>query len=50
MRARHARPRLKLYHAWLVKTRAKVPDGTGTAKTLDYTLNRWPALIRYAGL
>jgi transposase len=48
LRAKHAKPRLKLYHAWLVKTRAAVPDGTGTAKALDYTLNRWPALVRYA--
>jgi transposase len=47
-RARHALPRLRLYHAWLVKTRATVPDGTGTAKALDYTLHRWPALTRYA--
>ena len=45
---RHAKPRLKLYHAWLVKTRAAVPDGTGTAKAIDYPLNRWPALSRYA--
>ena len=47
-RAQHALPRLRLYHAWLVKTRAAVPDGTGTAKALDYTLHRWPALTRYA--
>ena len=48
MRAKHAKPRLKLYHAWLVEARAAVPDGTGTAKAIDYTLNRWPALTRYA--
>jgi transposase len=48
LRAKHAKPRLTLYHAWLVKTRAAVPDGTGTAKAIDYTLNRWPALTRYA--
>jgi transposase len=47
-RARHALPRLRLYHAWLVKTRATIPDGTGIAKALDYTLHRWPALSRYA--
>ena len=46
LRARHAKPRLKLYHAWLVKTRAAAPDGTGTAKAIDYTLNRWPTLSR----
>lgn len=47
-RARYAQPRLRLYHAWLVKTRQKVPDGSGTAKVIDYTLRRWPALSRYA--
>ena len=47
-RARYAQPRLRLYHAWLVKTRVAVPDGSGTAKAIDYTLRRWPALCRYA--
>ena len=47
-RARYAQPRLRLYHAWLVKTRLTVPDGSGTAKAIDYTLRRWPALSRYA--
>jgi transposase len=47
-RARYAQPRLRLYHAWLVKTRLTVPDGSGTAKVIDYTLRRWPALGRYA--
>ena len=27
--------------------RAKVPDGTATAKAIDYSLNRWAALTRY---
>jgi len=49
LRAKHSVPRLKLYHAWLLKTRAKVPDGSGTAKAMDYTLKRWDALSRYAG-
>ena len=48
IRAKRAVPRLKLYHAWLAKTRATVPDGTGTARAMDYTLNRWPAFARYA--
>jgi transposase len=47
-RARYAQPRLRRYHAWLVKTRLTVPDGSGTAKAIDYTLRRWPALCRYA--
>jgi hypothetical protein len=32
---------------WLVAHRAKVPDGTATAKAIDYSLNRWTALTRY---
>jgi transposase len=48
LRAQHSRPRLKLFHAWLVKTRAQVPGGTGTAKALDYSLKRWTELARYA--
>jgi hypothetical protein len=24
-----------------------VPDGTATAKAIDYSLNRWPALTRF---
>jgi transposase len=47
-RARYAQPRLRLYQTWLVKTRLTVPDGSGTAKVIDYTLRRWPALCRYA--
>jgi hypothetical protein len=27
--------------------RTKVPDGTATAKALDYSLKRWEALTRY---
>ena len=27
--------------------RAKVPNGTATAKAMDYSLNRWGALTRY---
>jgi len=48
LRAKHARPRLRLFRAWLVKTRAQVPNGSGTAKAIDYSLKRWEALARYA--
>ena len=34
-------------HEWLIAHRAKVPDGTATAKAIDYSLNRWAALTRY---
>ena len=34
-------------HQWLVLHRQKVPDGSATAKAIDYSLNRWEALTRY---
>ena len=34
--------------AWLTETRANTANGGGLAKALDYTLRRWPSLIRYA--
>jgi transposase len=27
--------------------RPRLPEGSATAKALDYSLNRWPALTRY---
>ena len=33
---------------WLDDTRMKTADGSVLAKAIDYTLKRWPALIRYA--
>jgi transposase len=32
---------------WLTLQRQKVPDGSATAKAIDYSLNRWAALTRY---
>ena len=48
LRQNEARPRLDALHAWLLQTRIRVADGGGTAKALDYSIKRWPALIRYA--
>ena len=31
-------------HGWLTQHRARVPDGTATAKAIDYSLRRWQAL------
>ena len=39
---------LAKFHDWLTTTRSKVAPGSGTAKAMDYTLKRWPALVRYA--
>ncbi|MBE0474813.1 MAG: IS66 family transposase [Rhodoferax sp.] len=41
-------PRLAALHDWLKASREQVTDGTATAKAMDYTLKRWPALVRYA--
>jgi len=48
LRQEQSKPLLLSFHAWLIQTRQTVAPGSGTAKALDYTLRRWPALIRYA--
>jgi hypothetical protein len=34
-------------HEWMRAQRELVPEGSATAKTLDYSLKRWVALTRY---
>ena len=48
-RLRHekARPIADALHQWMIAQRQKVPDGSGTARALDYSLKRWAALTRY---
>lgn len=48
LREREAMPLLASMQAWLTSTRTTVVDGSGTAKAMDYSLRRWPALERYA--
>ena len=48
LRQTDARPKLDALRAWLIQTRSAVADGSGTAKALDYSIKRWPALMRYA--
>lgn len=48
LRAQEARPRLEALRTWLIDTRIAVANGGGTAKALDYSIKRWPALMRYA--
>lgn len=48
LRQSAAVPRLESLHAWLKTTRLTVANGGGTAKAIDYSLKRWPALARYA--
>lgn len=48
LRAAKSTPALHALHDWLMQTRMHTADGGGSAKALDYTLRRWPSLIRYA--
>jgi len=32
---------------WLTRQRMRVPDGSATAKAINYSLGRWEALTRY---
>lgn len=34
-------------HQWLTAQRQKVPEGSATARAIDYSLKRWQALTRY---
>lgn len=47
LREQHSRPIAQTLHAWMQAHRIKVPDGSGIAKALDYSLKRWGALTRY---
>ncbi len=46
-RQRESLPRLQALEDWLRASRTQVPDGSASAKAIDYALKRWPALIRY---
>lgn len=47
IRQERSRPILDTLHAWLSLNRQRVPDGSATAKAIDYSLRRWPALSRF---
>lgn len=40
-------PILKTLHDWMLAQRDLVPNGSATAKALDYSLKRWVAATRY---
>jgi hypothetical protein len=42
-----AAPLAKALHDWMLTQRDLVPNGSATAKALDYSLKRWVALTRY---
>lgn len=46
-RHQKARPVLDELHQWLVYRRSGVPNGSGTAKAIDYALKRWQAIENY---
>jgi transposase len=48
VRRERTKPLLDALHEWMTLQRRKVPDGSATAKALDYSLKRWAALIRFA--
>ncbi len=44
---RAAQPLADAHHQWLRQQRQRVPDGSATARAIDYSLKRWAALTRY---
>lgn len=47
IRQQQSKPVLDALHQWIALQRQKVPDGSATAKALDYSLRRWVALTRF---
>ena len=47
VRQQRSRPAADALHAWLAAQRLRVPDGSATAKAIDYSLGRWGPLTRY---
>jgi transposase len=47
LRKEHAEPVAKKFKDWLEAQRSRVPDGSATAKAIDYSRGRWIALTRY---
>lgn len=47
MRQQHSRPTVDKLHAWLSEHRTRVPEGSATARAIDYSLRRWQALTRF---
>lgn len=48
LRRQEAKPKCDALCEWLFLIRKTVADGGGIAKAMDYSLKRWPALVRYA--
>jgi transposase len=44
---RRSRSVVDALHQWMQQQRQKIPDGSATARAIDYSLKRWVALTRY---
>ncbi len=47
IRRQKSKPIADALHQWLTQQRQKVPDGSATARAIDYSLKRWAALVRF---
>jgi transposase len=47
LRQRKSRRVAAVLHRWLLLQRQQVPDGSATARAIDYSLKRWQALTRF---
>lgn len=47
MRNDRSRPLCDEFHGWLQLERRRVPDGSATAKAIDYSLSHWKALTQF---
>jgi transposase len=47
LRQQRAKPIAETLRQWLTRQRSQVPDGSATAKAIQYCLGRWAALVRY---
>jgi transposase len=47
LRQQRSKPVAEALRQWLTRQRGQVPDGSATAKAINYSLGRWAALTRY---
>ncbi len=47
LRQQRSKPVSETLRHWLTRQRGQVPDGSATAKAIEYSLGRWAALMRY---
>ena len=47
LRQTQAQPLLEDFKVWLLACRGQIPNGSSSAKAIDYTLKRWAALTHY---